>query len=195
MPPLPDSPFTNPAVTAFVECPTCKRLIAPSLELCPHCREPIDSDYARLSAAIVVYNTAACSSANTIKSGEYAAIIVFVATLLGVVLVDPALGIVNVLTSVLAIAAIILWFFRFGRFKFGDAEYDKAKRDMRISLALWTALLVVQALVIGYFIRFPQPTCANCGTLRSLIARDKLTQFAVTSGAFSIRLSRGCLSP
>ena len=150
-----DSPFTNPAVTPFAECPGCKRLIAPNVESCPYCREPINSDYAQLSSAIVVFNTAACSSANTIKTGEYAAIIVFVATLLGVALVAPGLAIANVMTSVLSIAAIIVWFRRFGRFKFGDAEYDKAKRDMRISLILWTVLMVVQALAIAYFARFP----------------------------------------
>lgn len=150
-----DSPFTNPAVHPFVECPSCKRLITPGIECCPHCREPINAEYARVSAAIVVFNTAACSSANTIKTAEYAAIVVFVATLLGILLVAPGLAVVNVVNSVVSIAAILLWFRRFGRFKFGDAEYDKAKRDMRISLILWTVLIVVQALAIAYFARFP----------------------------------------
>lgn len=149
-----DSSFTDPAVSPFAECPTCKRLIAPKAEFCPHCREPIDSQYAQLSTYIVVFNTAACSSANTIKTAEYAAIIVFVATLLGVILVAPALALVNVVNSVMSIAAIILWFRRFGRFSFGDDDYQKAKRDMRISLVLWTVLLAVQALAIAYFLKF-----------------------------------------
>lgn len=149
-----DSSFTDPAVSPFAECPTCKRLIAPTVEFCPHCREPIDSQYAQLSTFIVVFNTAACSSANTIKTAEYAAIIVFVATLLGVILVAPTLALVNVVNSVMSIAAIILWFRRFGRFRFGDADYEKAKRDMRISLVLWIVLLAVQALAIAYFLKF-----------------------------------------
>lgn len=103
----------------------------------------------------MVFNTAACSSANTIKTGEYAAIVVFVATLMGILLVAPGAAIVNVVNSVVSIAAILLWFRRFGRFRFGDAEYDKAKRDMRISLILWTVLIVVQGLAIAYFARFP----------------------------------------
>jgi hypothetical protein len=88
----------------------------------------------------VVFNTAACSSANTIKTAEYAAIVVLVATLLGILLVAPGLAIVNVVNSVASIAAILLWFRRFGSFKFGDADYDRAKRDMRISLQLWVGL-------------------------------------------------------
>ena len=150
-----DSSFTNPRVHPFVKCPSCQRLITPGVEFCPHCREPINEEYARVSAAIVVFNTAACSSANTIKTAEYAAIVVFVATLLGILLVAPGLAVVNVINSVVSIAAILLWFRRFGRFKFGDADYHKAKRDMRISLILWTALIIVQALAIAYFARFP----------------------------------------
>lgn len=150
-----DSSFTNPAVHPFVECPGCKRLIAPGIECCPHCREPINAEYARVSAAIVVFNTAACSSANTIKTGEYAAVIVLVATLFGILFVAPGMAIGNLLTSVVSIAAIVVWFRRFGRFKFGDGEYDKAKRDLRISLILWTLLLIVQLLAIAYFSRSP----------------------------------------
>lgn len=150
-----NSSFTNPAVHPFVECPSCKRLFTPGVECCPHCREPIDAEYARVSAAIVVFNTAACSSANTIKTAEYAAVIVFVATLLGILLVAPGLAVVNVVNSIVSIAAIVVWFRRFGRFRFGDTEYGKAKRDMQISLALWTLLLIVQVLSIAYFARFP----------------------------------------
>ena len=149
----PDSLFTNPAVTPFVECPSCKRLIGHRLGACPHCREEIDSDYARASAIVVVYNTAACSSANTIKTAEYGAVIVLVASFIGMWFVDPALVIANLLTPILSIAAIVVWFFRFGRFKFGDAEYAKAKRDMRNSLKLWAVLTAVQALALAYFFR------------------------------------------
>jgi RNA polymerase subunit RPABC4/transcription elongation factor Spt4 len=149
-----DSLFTNPAVTPFVECPSCKRLIGYRLKVCPHCREEIDPVYARASATVVVFNTAACSSANTIKTGEYGAVIVLIASFIGMWLVDPALVIANLLTPIISIAAIVVWFFRFGRVNFGDAEYAKAKRDMRNSLKLWVVLIAVQALVLAYFFRF-----------------------------------------
>jgi len=149
----PNTLFTNPAVTPFVECPSCKRLIDWKSEACPHCREEIDPDYARLSTAIVVHNTAACSSANTIKTGEYAALIVVLATFLGIWVVDHGLVIVNLLTPVLSIAAIVVWFRRFGLFQFGDAEYEKAQKDMRNSLKFWIAFLVVQSLVLVYLFK------------------------------------------
>lgn len=149
----PESLFTNPAVTPFVECPGCQRLIGCETKMCPHCREEIDPEYARASRAVIIYNTAACGSANTIKTAEYGALIVFVATLIGIWAVTPALAIVNLLTPVISVAAIVVWFRRFGWIKFGDAEFEKAKRDMRISLGLWMVLLVVQVLAIVYFVK------------------------------------------
>jgi len=129
-------------------------LIEYGAEVCPHCREEINADYARISAAILVFNTAAVSSANTIKTAEYGAAIVFMATLIGIWAVDASLVIANLLTPILSIAAISVWFYRFGRFRHGDPEYDKAKRDMRNSIKLWLVLIVVQALGIAYFSRF-----------------------------------------
>ena len=137
-----------------MECPSCQRLIDCKLTICPHCREEIDADYARVSTAIVVYNTAACSSANTIKTAEYGAVIVALATFVGIWAVDRGLVIINLLTPLITIAAIAVWFRRFGRFQLGDAEFEKAKQDMRNSMKFWIALLVVQSLVIVYLFRF-----------------------------------------
>ena len=43
---------------------------------------------------------------------------------------------------------IILWFSRFGRFKFAEDDFQKAKREMRKSLFLWLGILVVQLIVV-----------------------------------------------
>lgn len=80
--------------------------------------------------------------------------IVAVATFIGIWAVDHGLVIINLLTPLISIAAIVVWFRRFGRFKAGDAEYEKAKRDMRNSLKFWIALLAVQSLVLVYLFRF-----------------------------------------
>ena len=148
----PDALFTNPRVSPFVECPSCKRLIECNATTCPHCREEIDPQYAAVSKMIVVFNTAACSSANTIKTAEYGAILVFLASAVGF-WIDPTLVIVNLLTPVMSIAAIALWFYRFGRFTLGDDDYARARRDMRNSLKLWVILIGVQALTLVYLLK------------------------------------------
>ena len=137
-----------------MECPSCQRLIDYKATICPHCREEIDADYARVSTTIIVYNTAACSSANTIKTAEYGAVIVALATFVGIWAVDHGLVIINLLTPLISIAAIAVWFRRFGRFQFGDVEFEKAKQEMRNSMKFWIALAVVQSLVIVYLFRF-----------------------------------------
>jgi hypothetical protein len=145
----PDAPFTNPRVTPFIQCPSCKRLIECNAVVCLHCREEIDPQYAAISKAVVVYQTAAVSSANTIKTAEMGAVVIFVASFVGFWF-DPPLIIANLLTPIISAAAVGVWFYRFGRFRLKDEEYAKASRDMRKSLTLWLALIGVQILALIY---------------------------------------------
>jgi len=148
-----DSLFRNPTVTPFVECPNCKRLIEYGSKHCSACHEEIDEEYALASAMIVIQNTRACSLANTIKTGEPGAIIVFLVSLLGAYVAGPSLVIASLLTPLLGLSATISWFIRFGSFELGDEEFAKAKRDMRNSLKLWVVLLAVLLLLITYLLK------------------------------------------
>lgn len=148
-----DSMFKAPAVHPFVECPNCKQLLEFGAEECPRCREEIDIDYALHSAAVVHLNTQAVSSANTIKTGEPAAAIIFFASLLSYSLGHPAIFIVNLVTTTLSLSVILLWFYRYGRFKIGDEDYEGAKKGMWASLKLWSALLFVQLLIILHMLK------------------------------------------
>lgn len=145
----------KPAVVPFVECPNCKRLLEYGAARCPTCREEIEPEYAYISAVVVCHNTQAVSSANTIKTAEPAAIIIFMASLCAVFLKSPSLLVVNLITPLLSLLAIFVWFYRYGKFKAGDEEYLRAKREMKASLKLWLAVLVTQSLVILYMLKMP----------------------------------------
>jgi hypothetical protein len=80
------------------------------------------------------------------------AAIVFVASFIGFWF-DPPLIIANLLTPLISVAAVGVWFYRFGRFRLNDEEYLKAWRDMRKSLALWLVLIGVQILAIIYVLK------------------------------------------
>ena len=149
--------FKAPAVHPFVECPNCKHLLEYGAEKCPRCREEIVSDYALLSAVIVYHNTQAVSLANTIKTAEPAAIISIGVSIYAYFLGIPAIFALTFLMPVLSLLVVLIWFFRFGRFKIGDEEYLKAKREMRSSLKLWLGLLIVQALVLIYMLKTAPP--------------------------------------
>jgi hypothetical protein len=145
--------FKGSAVHPFVECPNCKHLLEYGEKNCSRCREEIDPDYALLSAVIVHHNTQAVSLANTIKTGEPAAVICIAVSIYVYLLGAPAIFALSFLMPVLSLLVILVWFFRFGRFKIGDEEYLKAKRDMWSSLILWLGLLIVQVLVFLYMLK------------------------------------------
>jgi RNA polymerase subunit RPABC4/transcription elongation factor Spt4 len=136
------------AVTPFVECPNCERLVEFGTEMCPDCREEIGDEYAAVSAAIIFHNTQACSSANTIKSGDPGALIILGASAYAFFISAPALFITCAASPVLFLIVISIWFFRFGGFQYGDEEFVRARNDMKASLKLWAALLAVQALAL-----------------------------------------------
>ncbi|HEX8455734.1 MAG TPA: hypothetical protein VF656_00290 [Pyrinomonadaceae bacterium] len=145
--------LNRPAVTPFVECPNCGRLIEYGVAHCPACREEISEDYAQLSASVVVHNTQACSLANTIKSGDYAAIVSGLAAFYAYAFSRHGYFLVAIATPVGFLLAIGLWFRRYGKFPIGDEDYLKAGRDMRASLKLWLALLFAQIVAFVYTLK------------------------------------------
>jgi RNA polymerase subunit RPABC4/transcription elongation factor Spt4 len=151
-----DSVFTRPPVHPFVECPNCKELTEYGLKFCPRCREEIPPDYAMLSAAVVHLNTQAISVAKTITTFDAFIPIAFV-VLVAVIAMGwysqerSRLPFALFVPPVLTLLGIIVWYFRFGRFKLGDQEYLDARHDMFKSFLLWLAFLTVQVLCILYF--------------------------------------------
>jgi len=151
-----DNFFKHPQVTPFVECPNCGRLVEFGAEHCPACREVIEKGYALLSVGVVAFNTQAVSLANTIKTGDAAAAAVLLASAY-VYFLDASDGglslqslwATTLAVPVLALSAVALWFFRYGRFRMGDADFDRSKLDMRWSLMLWLALLFAQTLAFA----------------------------------------------
>jgi RNA polymerase subunit RPABC4/transcription elongation factor Spt4 len=152
-----DSMLKRPAVTPFVECPNCQRLVEFGTEMCPDCREEIGDEYAAVSAAIIFHNTQACSSANTIKTGDPGALLILGASAYAFIGSALWLFIACAATPVLTLVAISVWFFRFGGFQYGDEEFVRARNDMKASLKLWAALLAVQSLALLYLLDASQP--------------------------------------
>ena len=148
-----ESPL-RPPVHPFVECPNCRQLVEFGAEKCSRCLEPIDSQYAVVSAVIVHHNTQACTVANAISGFDafiplalIGSIVIFVIDLY--VSGRPTLFLFLPTWPLIPLLVIIGWFFRFGRFKIGDDEFLKAKREMRSSFLFWTVVLIVQILVIA----------------------------------------------
>jgi RNA polymerase subunit RPABC4/transcription elongation factor Spt4 len=149
-----ESLLKGPAVFPFVECPNCKELLEVTVSLCPRCREEIDPEYAVVSAAIVHYNTQACSVANTIATFNAFIPLALIGTVLiylGETYVSgkPRISVGLLFWPSIPLFAIAVWYVRFGRFRIGDDEFVRARRDMRRSFAFWLAFLIVDVLLIA----------------------------------------------
>jgi RNA polymerase subunit RPABC4/transcription elongation factor Spt4 len=144
-----DSIFEDPPVTPFVECPNCRRLLTYGVKRCPDCYEEIRDDYALLSGAVVVINTKACAMANTIKTLDVSAAIALGVTVFSYLANEPpAIVLISVTWPVGALLAIALWFIRFGRFKLGDDDYARARKQMRARLIAWS---IFTAVLWGFY--------------------------------------------
>jgi hypothetical protein len=157
-----ESPL-RPPVHPFVECPNCRQLVKFGAEQCSRCREPIDPEYAGLSAVIVHHNTQACSVANTISGfGAFIPLAligsIFIFVIDWYVFGRPRLSLLLPIWPLIPLLLIIGWFLRFGWFKIGDDEFLKARREVRSSFLFWTVVLVVQILAIVAWIFRPDTT-------------------------------------
>jgi len=136
-------------VTPFTECPNCRCFLSLRVEKCPDCHELIDEGYAFYSALHVTVISQACSFANSIKYVDLIAFLALGTSIYIYVLSEPWLFLLVPLMSAVPLFFIILWFSRFGRFKFAEGDFQKAKREMRASLFLWLGILVVQLIALA----------------------------------------------
>src|SRR6185295_4460128 len=149
-----ESLLKEPPVHPFVECPNCRELVEFGAESCSRCREPIDPEYGVVSAVIVHHNTQACSLANAISSFDAFIPLALVGSIF-VFVVDlyasgrPMIFLILPIWPLIPLLVIVVWFFRYGRFKLGDDEFLKVRREMRSSLLFWLVVLIVQILVIA----------------------------------------------
>lgn len=93
--------------------------------------------------------TQACGFANTIKHLDLGALIVIGASVYIYLVGEPMLFAFVPVMSLMPLLVVVWWFYKFGRFKFDDEDFIKARRDMRASLKLWLTLIVVQLISVA----------------------------------------------
>ena len=149
-----NSIFEDPPATPFAECPNCGRLLQIGISRCPDCYESIDVQYAMTSGAVVLINTKACAMANTIKTLDPVAVLAIGVTILAYVSDLPSGFLISTIVwPTLAMAAIAVWFVRFGRFKIGDDDFVRARQAMLVRLFFWLVLVVVLSSFVYLAVR------------------------------------------
>jgi len=107
-----------------------------------------------VSAVLVHHNTQAIAVAKTISSGDAfipLALMGSVIIYLGDWYIYGGPGgnfLLLFLWPSIPLVAIVVWYFRFGRFKIGDEEFLQSRKELRRSFCFWLAFLVVQVLFV-----------------------------------------------
>jgi len=167
-------PFLRlPGITPFVECPHCHKLLEIGTACCPECREEITEEYTRLSATVLAVNAVACITANNLKGFDVFALLVAILSLF-VWFTDhhqfgkPTFFFLILPISVSYVLRIWRWLRRFGKFPYGDARFQTAKKNMKGSLAKWTVVFALQWVLLvpgvdSIFFAAPEPEIGVAG--------------------------------
>jgi len=140
--------------TPFIECPNCRKFSKVGTKRCPECYEEIDENYALSSATTIVVNTLACDVANFIRSYNPFAVISLILGA-GIYVSDlwisgaPRMFYATLLWPIVPVTTTSLWFYRFGKFQYGDEEFQVARHHMHRSLTIWLAILAAQIIALG----------------------------------------------
>jgi hypothetical protein len=90
----------------------------------------------------------------TRSRGEPAVVIILAATVSIFATNGSSPLLAGFLTPAIYIMAIVFWLLRYRRFTAGDEQFRRSRKDLIKSLNLWSALLFVQILLLGYFVKF-----------------------------------------
>jgi len=116
------------------------------VEYCPECREPISREYSEPSALLLAVNAHACYDAKDLDQlVKPSALIVLFGTV--VPLLSPDLFMWFRFFPLLLFGPIFFrigrWYYRYGKFQFGDDAYLAAKKKMNRVLQIWVLVLGV----------------------------------------------------
>lgn len=151
-----DSFYKPPDVTVFVPCPNCSRLLEFHADHCPDCREEITDEYRLIAAVLTAAETQSCSLANTIRTADPVVVIFLAWDILAWLTGIGWMGLAFLLSALVLLGAIGLWYWRFGRFPFTSPDFIGARREMLRSLLFWLAFAFFQAIFVAYTWPFGQ---------------------------------------
>jgi hypothetical protein len=149
--------FLEPDITLVADCHTCGEMVRFGLVRCPTCGMLLDLEEIFPSAVVNFLITQACSSANSIRTFDVA-IFFFLGVSASLYLYSlffnellwfhVALNAVLSVVWLLPVTLVGRWFYKHGRWRISDPEYEFAKKEMRAGLKLWLAAHIFNAIVI-----------------------------------------------
>ena len=127
----------NPKVSLIADCHTCGERVLFGREVCPYCGITLDLEDLFPSAAINYVLTRAISSANDIRGGNIAVFLSLGITVFALLGDMPFWFHLLNCSGWGVLIIILLWFWKHGRWRINDREYESVKREMKGSLRMW----------------------------------------------------------
>ena len=128
------------------QCPNCKEFINTSMAECRFCHVPVDHNFASVAAETQDKTNAACNDASFLKTVARVTVIVYLTSWI------PFIGWFGSIAFLILMIAVpimeIRWYVKYSGIPTKDADYNRAKRDAVVALAIWGAMIVVWILVV-----------------------------------------------
>ena len=130
-------------------CPSCQEFINDSMTQCPYCSAPVDPQVARQAVEFQQRVNNACNDASLIRN--LAGVMWLCFFLRFIPFVGCAAGIALLILFFLVPIRLLIWQSKYGMLRTPDVDYQRAKRNALIALALWILMVIVPAVLIIFF--------------------------------------------
>jgi len=145
-----DDPL-NPKITLIADCHTCGEKLLYGQEKCPYCGILLDQEEIFPSVILNFVITQAVSSANTIRTFDFAVLFLLGVGVYNSFLNEEFLLRIQLITSAVYLYPIILilrWFYKYRMLSSSDPDFNFSKKEMRSCLLLWIGAHFLNGLLI-----------------------------------------------
>ena len=112
---------------------------------CRFCHAPVDHRFAEVGAEVQDKTNAACSDASYLKIMARAMALLYAISWVPLI---GGVGTIGFLILVVGVPIMgIRWYVKYSGIPTKDADYNRAKRDAVIAMAIWGAMIVVWIVV------------------------------------------------
>ena len=132
------------SVTTF-PCPNCREFINTELDKCRHCSSPIDPQMADAALHLQEKVNSACNSASLIRNMAGVMWVFFFIGFMPFIKLAGAIGML--VLFILIPIRLIHWRIKYGGMQTQDRDYEQAKRNWFIALALWVSVILVHLVI------------------------------------------------
>ena len=123
------------------QCQNCREYINTSMNNCAFCQVAINHDAAMMAADHQTKIASACNNASFLKVMARAMVAFYLVSWIPIV--GGAASVAFFAMAVIVPTVLAVWWIRYSGLQTGDPDFEDAKRNTIIALAIWSAMIVI----------------------------------------------------